>query len=65
MALLKRLLALSTLTFEQTLVKLGRSGDLFVLQIPTRELVRISPDGRQVPLYSGVQSIQFKQHPKK
>lgn len=57
--------ALSTLTFEQTLVKLGRSGDLFVLQIPTRELVRISPDGRQVPLYSGVQSIQFKQHPKK
>lgn len=57
--------ALSALTFEQTLVKLGRSGDLFVLQIPTRELVRINPDGQQVPLYSGVQSIQFKQHPKK
>ena len=57
--------ALSALTFEQTLVKLGRSGDLFVLQIPTRELVRINPDGQQVPLYSGVQSIQFKQYPKK
>lgn len=57
--------ALSALTFEQTLVRLGRSGDLFVLQIPTRELVRINPDGQQVPLYSGVQSIQFKQHPKK
>lgn len=57
--------ALSALTFEQTLVKLGRSGDLFVLQIPTRELVRINSAGQQVPLYSGVQSIQFKQHPKK
>ena len=57
--------ALSALTFEQTLVKLGRSGDLFALQIPTRELVRINSAGQQVPLYSGVQSIQFKQHPKK
>ena len=57
--------ALSALTFEQTLVKLGRSGDLFVLQIPTRELVRINSAGQQVPLYSGVQSIQFKQYPKK
>lgn len=49
--------ALGALGVEQTVVGISKSGDIFVLNRLAKKLVRLKPDGTEVPLLGSLQSL--------